>query len=415
MSHGVISWNDTLLDVFRDVGGPPTVLARGAAMMHGAVYDAVNSVFGTHEPYLVLVPVAERTSVDAAIGYAAHDALAAAFPHTTVDLAARLEKALANLPAGTARTEVAAGKAIGLAAAQAMIAARTDDGAEDRTPYVALDKPGQWRETGSGPAASPNWPRIRPFALQRGDQFRPPRPAGFRSVTELLRSPEYAAQVNEVELLGKSDSAVRTAEQTEIAFFWANDLDGTSKPPGQLLELTRTVAGLRGLDVAEQARLFALVSFALADAALAAWDAKYATDLDLWRPETAIQQADTDGNDATVADPQWQPLSVDLDGKHFSPPFPAYVSGHATLSAAHAAVMRLFLGTDNVNFTVTTEDPNATGVTRDFTSFTQAALENARSRVYLGVHYQWDADNGFLSGSAVGSYVTDNLLRPRTS
>jgi PAP2 superfamily len=414
MSDPIINWNRVLLDVIRRAGGPPTPLARGAAMLHGAVYDAVNSVLGTHEPYLVRVPVTGPVSVHAAVAWAAHETLATAFPYSTVDLAAELEKALADVPAGSTPAEIAAGKAVGLAAARAMIEARQDDGADDTTPYVPGTRPGEWQPTGSGPAATPNWHRVRPFTLVRGSQFRPPRPGGYRSVTELLRSAEYAAQFNEVKLLGEADSVARTAEQTEVAFFWANDLDGTYKPPGHLFEITRIVSELRDLDLAENARLFALVALALADAGIVAWDSKYATDLDLWRPETAIREANTDGNGDTARDESWQPLSRDRAGQHFSPPFPAYVSGHATFGAAHAAVLRIFFGTDNITFTATTEDPHAPRVTRTFNSFTQAALENARSRIYLGVHFQWDGDHGFLSGTALGEHVATTQLRSLT-
>ena len=412
MSDAVLNWNRALLEVIRQVGGAPTTASRGAAMMHGAIYDAVNSALGTHQPYLVAVPVTGRVALPVAVAHAAYGTLAAAFPHTTVDLTAELHKALADVPDGEDEAAVAAGRAVGEAAARAMVAARADDGSDDTTAYVPGTLPGDWRPTGSGPAVGPYWFRVRPFALERGDQFRPPRPAGFASITELLRSVEYAAQLNEVKLLGQAGSTARTAEQTETAHFWANDLDGTYKPPGQLLDITRIVAEIRGLDIAQNARLFALVSLALADAALAAWDAKYATDLDLWRPETAIQLADTDGNAGTSPDKGWQPLSADRAGKHFSPAFPAYVSGHATLAGAHAAVLRAFFGTDNLTFTAGTEDPHAKGVTRRFNSFTQAALENARSRVYLGVHYQWDADHGFLTGTAVGDRVAATRLRP---
>lgn len=229
----------------------------------------------------------------------------------------------------------------------------------------------------------------------------------------MLRSPEYAAQVADVQTLGRYDSTARTEEQSRIAFFWANDVDGTYKPPGQLFEITKIVSAQKGLDVLENARLFALVALAMADAALVAWDAKYSTDLDLWRPESAIKLAGTDGNPATTVDATWQPLSQhDQTGDRFSPPFPAYISGHATFAAAHAAIMRRFFGTDNVTFTATTEDPHefARGVSRTFHSFTQAALENARSRIYLGVHFQWDGDHGFLSGSAVGDHIFDSRL-----
>jgi PAP2 superfamily len=126
---------------------------------------------------------------------------------------------------------------------------------------------------------------------------------------------------------------------------------------------------------------------------------RYDTDIDLWRPASAIREADTDGNPETIKDENWQPLSINPMGKHFSPPFPAYISGHATFGAAHSGVMRNFFGTDNITFTVGTDDPNAKCVKRTFNSFTAAALENGRSRVYLGVHYQWDADAAYVSAS----------------
>jgi hypothetical protein len=150
---------------------------------------------------------------------------------------------------------------------------------------------------------------------------------------------------------------------------------------------------------------------ALGDAGIVAWDAKYSTDLDLWRPETAIHLADMDGNPATDQDAAWEPLSVDRNGKHFTPPFPAYVSGHATFGATHAGIMRNFFGTDNVTFKLETEDPSAVNVKRAFNSFSSAALENGRSRIYLGVHYQWDADAGYISGTQLADYVSTNYLQ----
>ncbi|MGH8897212.1 MAG: vanadium-dependent haloperoxidase [Egibacteraceae bacterium] len=421
MADAVTHWNDVLLEVIRDVGGSPCPIARGGAMMHGAVYDAVNSIVPTHEEYLVKVPASPTASIDVAVAYAARDTLAAAFPSTTVDLVMELNKTLGMLPPGTTAAEKAAGKAVGLAAAQAMIAARTNDGADDNTAYVNGTKPGDWRPTEplpDGQAASPNWPKVTPFTMTSGSQFRPPRPGGFLSKTQMLASPEYAEQLNDVKKLGRFDATTtknRTPEQERIAFFWANDVDGKYKPPGQLFDITRIVSELRDLDVVENARLFALVALAMGDAAIVAWDAKYSTDLDLWRPETAIKLANTATNPNTSPDSAWAPLSVRTKNSasfRFSPPFPAYVSGHATFGAAHAAIMRRYFGTDNVTFTAQTEDPNATNMTRTFNSFTAVALENARSRVYLGVHYQWDADHGFLSGNALGDYVFANRLQP---
>lgn len=412
MADAVTHWNAVLLSVIRQHGGPPGPIARAGAMMHGAMYDAVNSVVPTHEPYLVHVPANPRASVEAAIAYAAHDALAAAFPGTTVDLAGELSSALSELSGTTSATEVAAGKAVGRAAALAMIGARIADGSDDDRPYVPGTKPGDWRPTGSGAAANPNWPRVKPFAMSSGRQFRPPRPAGYPTTVETLRSPEYAAQLAEVKRLGEAGSLERTGEQTAIAFFWANDLDGTYKPPGQLFEITRIVSEQKGLNVIENARLFALVALAMADASIVAWDAKYATDLDLWRPETAIRLASDEITPGASPDPDWEPLSIDPEtGKRFSPPFPAYVSGHATFSGAHAGIMRLYFGTDNVTFTAATEDPSAPGVKRTYNSFTEAARENGRSRVYLGVHFQWDGDHGFLSGTALAEHLFATRLR----
>jgi hypothetical protein len=407
----VTHWNSVLLKVVRDVGGAPGPIARGGAMMHGAIHDAVNSIAPTHEPCIRTIDANPDASIDAAVAHAAHDALAAAFPDTRIDLIAERTNALAGLP-GTA-AQLAAGKAAGKAAALAMVAERENDGADAVAPYVAGNRPGDWRPTSSGPAAGPHWPEVRPFAMEYGSQFRPPRPGGFESKAEMLRSPEYAAQYNEVKNLGAKNSP-RTTDQTNIALFWANDLDGTYKPPGQLFEITRIVSEQRGLSVLENARLFALVALAMADAAVVAWDAKYARNIDLWRPESAIRDAMLDPNPATQPDSGWVPLSQDRLGVPFSPPFPAYVSGHATFGAAHAGIMRRYFGTDNVTFTATTEDPHplVQGHTRTFNSFTAAALENARSRVYLGVHFQWDGDHGFHSGNALAEYVYATKLRP---
>jgi len=414
MADAITHWNDVLLEVVRQVGGPPGPIARGGAMMHAAMYDAVNSIApSTHEPYVVSVPASPTASIEAALAHAAHDTLAASFPTTTVPLATRLSDVITALPA---TADVAGGEAVGKATAAAMIADRFGDGADDKTPYVSGTQPGDWRPTGNppAPAATPNWPSVKPFCMSYGQSFRPPQPGGYAYKADMLKSSEYAAQVNEVKKLGSATSATRTPEQTEIAFFWANDLDKTYKPPGQLFEITKIVSDQKGLTLVQNARLFALVALGMADAGIVAWDAKYDTNLDLWRPESAIQLATTDGNPATAGDPNWKPLSKNpANGKSFSPPFPAYVSGHATFGAVHAAIMRLYFGTDNVTFTATTEDPNLpAGVERTFNSFTEAARENGRSRVYLGVHFQWDGDHGFISGTALGEYVHANVLKP---
>jgi hypothetical protein len=144
----------------------------------------------------------------------------------------------------------------------------------------------------------------------------------------------------------------------------------------------------------------------MADSGLVAWDAKYDTSIDLWRPITAIREADSDGNPETVQDPSWEPLNP------FTPPFPAYISGHATFSAAHAAVMKGFFGTDEVTFTITSDE--TPGIFRTYHSFSEAARENGRSRVLLGVHFSFDATDGYTAGTALGDHVVGHYLRPLT-
>src|SRR6266540_3001112 len=155
------------------------------------------------------------------------------------------------------------------------------------------------RPTGSGPPATPNWGLVTPFTLTSGSQFRPPPPAGISAMPQLLASTQYATNFNDVKDLGRYNSTSRTADQTQAAFFWANDVDTTYKPPGQHFAHTQAVSRQQGLTQAGNARLFALVALAMADAAITAWDSKYLTPIDLWRPETAIHLALDDGNGAT--------------------------------------------------------------------------------------------------------------------
>jgi hypothetical protein len=359
-----------------------------------------------------------------AIDYAAFKVLSSVFP--AVDFTPFLAAAEPVAPVTDAKKE---GRSIGEQSAAVMIAARTGDGSADTTAYVPSTSPGQWRPTGSGNAVTPNWGKVRRFSRYGSPQppadfrnlvdyqangtldlspvssssARPQLPGGFSSITAMLISQSYADQVNEVKALGSANSATRTAEQTEIAWFWANDLNGTYKPPGHLLDMTRIVSEQRGLIELQNVKLFASASLALADAAIAAWDAKYQTPIDLWRPESAIRLAADDGNAQTVADPSWRPLSADTAEVNFSPAFPAYVSGHATFGGAWAAVMKAYFGTDSIGFTAETEDPHAVDsagnyLTRSFASFSQAGIEDGRSRIYLGVHYSWDSDYGYATG-----------------
>ncbi len=416
----VYYWNDVLLEVFRRAGGGPAPLARGAAMMHAGIFNAFNSAAwsrrgwaGTGYAWYGGTP--QRAGLfqneDIAAGLVARDLLTDVFP------AQRGFVAQAFTARHGTTTPSDAVELAGRVVSQ-MRGLRAGDGSANITQYQFSGEPGAWQLTGSSCGASdgvtgpvdPGWGAVRPFTMTSNTQFRQPPPGGATSYQALLTSALYTAAFNEVKALGRFNSTTRTAAQTQIAWFWANDLNGTYKPPGQLLEHTRIVAQQRGLASGlDVARLFARASLALADAGIAAWDMKYRTSIDLWRPQTAIQQAQNDNNPNTVTDFTWLPLSADRSEVRFSPCFPAWVSGHATFGAAWAGVLRREFG-DNVTMTLTTEDPHAVGVRRTFSSFTQAARENARSRIYLGVHYQFDADGGLAAGFALGDQVHRNFL-----
>jgi hypothetical protein len=402
----IIDWNNLYIDTIRAVGGPPCPITRTGAMLHAAMYDAVNSIERAHEPYLRLFPAPPGASETAAAATAGHDVMVRLYPSRAMIYDAALLASLSSVPDGQGKAD---GVALGHLVASALITARAHDGTQSEPTYVFGARPGEYQPTApdyTAPPANPGWGASEPWTMIDGSQFRPTGPLGKHSVDSLLASRDYADQVNEVKSLGARNSTTRTAEQTRIAYFWANDANGTYKPPGQLNMITQVVSADRHLSMPENARLFALVNITLADAGLVAWDCKYNTRIDLWRPISAIRHADQDHNNRTAADPYWLPLNA------FTPPFPSYVSGHATFAAAHAAIMAAFFGTDRVTFTITTDEPLYTGGPRTYTSFSQAARENGRSRVYLGVHYSMDSDDGYTSGTALGHWVYAHHLRP---
>ncbi|MGW4649053.1 vanadium-dependent haloperoxidase [Kitasatospora sp. NPDC004289] len=403
----VLFWERAMLQATREAGGVAGPITRAGAMMNIAIYDTVNSIYKVGDPYLTYTPELRRKygALDAAIDYAAYTTLKTSFP--TVNLDDDLLAARSLTSSGTA-ADVELGKYWGTKNAQALIDFRANDGSADTTPYVPRLEPGHWRPTTAGAAAGgPNWGHVKPWVMERSDQFRPAKPGGFETAETLLPSSIYADAVNEVKELGAWNSTTRTADQTQIARFWANDTNGTYKPTGQQYDHTLVVLNKYKPNASSfyTAKLFGTLSIALADAAIVAWDAKWDSDFDLWRPQSAITLADTDNNPATVADPSWLPLSMDAAGTHFSPSFPAYQSGHSTFGATWAQIMQGWWGTDTLPYEGTTDDPNARGVTRHISSFSSAAAENAISRVYNGVHYRFDTVTGVAGGTKVGGYV----------
>lgn len=388
----VSDWNTVTLDLIRTGSVPPPVATRVLAMVHAAVFDSVNSVDRAYQPYRVQLDAAPGTSREAAAASAAHSVLRGLFSAKADWLDQQLA---ASLDALGSSAGVTAGVNLGASVGSAILDIRSGDGSGDLVSYTPGDQPGQWRPTPErfAPALLPQWPGVTPFAIPTVEEFRiAPPPA--------LDSAEYAANLLEVQQLGAADSVVRTADQTHIAQFWAAGA-GTVTPPGQWNQIAQLAAAGEGLSLLEEARLFGLLNLSLADAAIACWDCKYF--FNLWRPVTAIREADTDGNPLTVADPTWSSLLV-------TPPFPTYSSGHSTFSGAASEILADFFGRDEFVFTF-----DGVGGPRSFSSFSEAAAEAGRSRIYGGIHFEFDNQAGLAAGRAIARYVAQTQLVPEPS
>ncbi|MBD2152111.1 Ig-like domain-containing protein [Pseudanabaena sp. FACHB-1277] len=390
-SDVVLDWNATLLNaIYTDKTTPP-VASRNMAIAQAAVFDAINSITKTYKNYHFAGTAPTGASPDAAAASAAYNVLLSLYPNQKTFLDNALAASLAKIANGTAKdTGITFGKTV----ADSILTLRSNDGANAIVNYTSGTNPGDWQPTAPAfaPPLLPQWGNVTPFALTSGSQFRP---AGEPALTSDL----YTTEFNQVKDLGSINSTTRTAEQTQIANFWA-DGSGTFTPPGHWNQIAQNVAASKGNSLVDNARLFAMLDLALADAGIAAWDAKYT--YDFWRPITAIQKADQDGNPNTTIDPNWQPLLI-------TPPFPEYVSGHSTFSGAAATVLTTLLG-DNISFT--TNSLGTPGTYRTFTSFTSAANEAGISRIYGGIHFNSANVDGLATGKSVGNYILQNLLAP---
>lgn len=396
----------------------PTRTSRAMAIESVAIYDAVAALDGTYQPYLTTTTVAPDASMDAAVAQAGHDALAALYTHQASTFDAALAADLATIPDGPGKQE---GIALGRLTAANILAARANDGSQKDAPgqpntYVYGTNIGDWQVDPLHPTAkplTPDWGSVTPFMMTSGNQFRLPPPAA-------MNSPEYAAAYNMVKTLGggsPTSPTIRTDEQTIIGLFWGYDAQpGLCAPVRFYDQITDVIARQQGNTEVENARLFMLTNVAMADAGIACWGDKYL--YNLWRPVTAIREGNLDGNPLTVGDPLWTPLGAPADnhnGVNFTPPFPAYPSGHADFGGALFTVLKDFYGTDNIHFTIVSDEFNTITldqngqarpmIPRSFSSFSQAMAENAISRIYLGIHYPFDAVNGIKQGSEIGNFV----------
>jgi membrane-associated phospholipid phosphatase len=399
-SNVVLEWNAIALNVMqRDTATPPPMFARNLAMVQAAVYDAVNAISQRYSVYKVNINAAVGTSEEAAAASAAARILSKLYPAQQAIISAALTQTLSTITGSAGKT---AGIELGNNVADQIFAWRSDDGAKTLVSYQNSTEVGQWQPTlpSFGSPIYPQWPQVKPYALDTGSQFRP---NGLPS----LNSAEYTAVFNEVSQLGAKNSTLRTADQTQVAQFWL-DGGGTYTPVGHWNQIAETVASVKGTSIIETARLFAQLDLALADAGIAAWDAKYT--YNTWRPITAIRNAALDGNDNTTADPNWLPLIN-------TPPFPEYVSGHSTFSAAAAAVLGKTFGDSfqfqNGAFALPGASPLPV-VSRFFTSFSEAAAEAGQSRIYGGIHFQFANRDGLTLGKSIGDYVADRFLIDET-
>lgn len=408
----VLDWNSTLLNAIQAEGerlkgipvnealpiASPPFAARNAAIVHTAIYDAFKNASGTN------------ASRQAAVVGAAYQTLVKLYPAQRAAFEAQRNRSLVEIKDGV--TAEIAGFAKGVRAANTILTERRNDGAvEAQRPFEVPPTPGVWRPTptrgetapNKGDALLPGWGEVTPFAIASVEDALPdiakdgPSELGEDRV-------RYALAVNAVKSLGRLDSKTRTERQTQTAYFWSYDRPDTFGPVGQWHEIAQEVALDQGNTLEENARLFARLTTAMADAGIAAWDLKYdlggddVLGFNQWRPISAIH-ADITG-DGVVSDPNWQPL---LD----TPPFPDYVSGHAAFGGAAAKILASTFG-DQTKFNIPSQD--LPGISRTYNRFSGAALENALSRVYGGVHIGEASLDGVIAGLAAGREVANSVL-----
>lgn len=392
----VAAWNQISENAVKAAGHPPPVAALDFAIVHLAIYDAVESIEGRFEPYNTRVPGATG-SLSAAAAKAGHDTLVGLFPAQ----AGALDLVYADFLAANGLDPLDAGTAVGAQVAAGMLALRANDGRFplNPTPFFGSTAIGHWRPTPSllpGPPPSlvpgltPWVATVRPFVMYSNSQFRVDAPPG-------LTSERWANDYNETKSFGSLTSASRTAQQTEIGYFWADS------GPVLWQNALRYISNNNLKETGESARMYALAETAMADAQIACWDSKYF--YNFWRPVTAIRLGDQDGNPATAVDPDWQPLIN-------TPNFPEYPSGHADISGAVSHMLRLFFGRDELTFQMTTTNALATQKTRTFTHFSQAEHEVIDARVYVGIHYRHSDVVAAAQGRRVANWVFRHTLRP---
>lgn len=377
-------------------GHPLPVTSVEFAVVQLAIYDAVESIDRRYEPYSAFIPNATG-SLTAAAAKAAHDVLIGLFPTQLATIDGDYQSLLNKYSIDPFDP----GIRVGAQVAQSILDLRKNDGRfpPNQSPFVGNNAVGQWRPTPSllpgappsfAPGATPWLAKVTPFTMNSNSQFRVDPPPD-------LSSDQWAADYNETKAIGSLTSTVRTPEQTDIGYFWADS------GPVLWQNALRYISNNYLNDVGDSARMFALADVALADAQIACWESKYF--YNIWRPITAIRLGDQDSNPATDLDADWQPLIN-------TPNFPEYPSGHATVSGAVSHALRLFFGSDELNFQIITTNPRALQSTRYFDRLSQAEDEVIDARVYVGIHYRTSDRVARAQGLHVANWVFKNFFRP---
>jgi hypothetical protein len=384
-ADAVLDWNDVALAEVTASGQLPPDGARTMAMVHVAIFDAVNAIDRLYDPVALREREPADASTDAAIASASHAVLVGLFPARGSALAAPYAAALARIPDGHAKQ---AGIALGQRAADACLELRAGDGTGAPNRYTPHTAAGVYVPT-SLPVSS-EWPDVKPWSMESASQFRPAPPPK-------LTSDAWARDLAEVERLGAKDSTARSASQTEAARFWS--ITG----PAAWNPVVRSLASSREMSAVERARLFALANVAAMDSFVAVFDAKYA--YGFWRPITAIRRADIDGNDLTDAASEWLPLLE-------TPLHPEYPCAHCISAAAVGEVLEAELGAGEVP-AVSMTSAAVPGVVHRWTRIRDYVAEVSDARVFAGVHYRNSAEVGEAMGRSIGRQTSATLMRPR--
>ena len=384
-------WNRATIGALEASHLPPPPAMRAGAIVQASVFDALNGIERRYTPIHVQPAAPHGASRAAAVAGAAYEALVGLFPEQKASFDLQLQASLAQITDNPKNKSVARGLAWGENVADQILAWRATDGINAvLPPYVPSGLPGRWAPTPPlfGPPAFRQFATMTPWAMSSPGQFLPPPPPA-------LSSARYAHDLNEVETLGSATSTVRTAWQTQTAVFWQSDT-----PVAIWDRAADDLIDANDMPLTQSVRLLARMNVAMADAVISIWNAKNV--YDTWRPITAIQQAGTDGNPDTTADPSWQPLLV-------TPTFQEYPSGHAGVSQAGAGVLAAVVG-DNTAFTLTAF--GLPDVDRSFTSFPDAVNQVSLARIWGGIHFRYACEAAVQEGAQIADYVTNNIAVP---